>query len=361
MPGDILGKKQKLFPFNEGSKIVYYSLGRTALLNGVKMLANQKPGENELLVPAFICEETLWPLRDAGFKIAYYPIDKNFSFSLAEVETKINENTLAVMVVHYFGIPSDLKGLKELCSKKQVYLIEDCAHSFYGKKSGTIGDISFFSIRKFIPVPDGGALVVNNRVLQPKINQIISSRNTRKGQLIKLIMRAILNLLRDQLPIKKLNSIQKITIEELCSRADINEERSGFNPTEGMSDLSKEILSRQDLKAITAKRRENYNSLANMLKNIQGVVIPYPEAENGWSPYVLPVFVEMNAQIKAIKSLISHSIMATDWPTLPQDLPPEEKISAQTLMGRIILLPVHQHINKRTPEKIARAFRAALS
>ncbi|MBI5701761.1 DegT/DnrJ/EryC1/StrS family aminotransferase [Candidatus Saganbacteria bacterium] len=360
MPRDILGIRRSISPFPWSNTIIYYSSGRAALLNGVKLLASSNDKTRELLVPSFICEEALWPLRDAGFKINYYSIDDKFGFSLEEIESKINANTLAVMIVHYFGIQVDLDGLKDLCINKGIYLIEDCAHSFCGEKTGTIADISFFSIRKFIPVHDGGALVVNNIIFQPKINQIRSTRNLGNGNMLKLVMRSILNLLRGRLRINNIEVAQKLSIEMLCPRADNNTERAGFKPKEGMSDLSRVILSRQDLKNIRYKRRENYNDLANKLKNMRGIVIPFPIAKDGWSPYVLPVFVEGKKQLTVLKALISNGIIASDWPTLPNDLSGSEKESAYQLMGRIILLPVHQRLSKNAPREISRIFIEAL-
>jgi perosamine synthetase len=76
-----------------------------------------------------------------------------------------------VLVVHYFGFPQPIVKIKEFCKERGLYLLEDCAHVLQGRTEegivlGTSGDISIFSWRKFLPVYDGGQLVINNPALK---------------------------------------------------------------------------------------------------------------------------------------------------------------------------------------------------
>lgn len=361
MPGNVFSTKKPVKLFKWTDKVIYYSLGRAALLSGTKLLKKKAPNKNELLVPAFICEETLWPLRDHGFTIKYYSIDDRFNFFLPDIESKINKKTLAVMAVHYFGVPADLNALKELCGKKGAFLIEDCAHAFYGEGVGLIGDFSFFSIRKFIPVPDGGALLLNNQELQGCVDQIKLSPNRKKDKVAKLIIRSILNLRPNYLLGHNSKRGENITIEKLCPRADIEKERRNFIHNESMSGLSQYLLLRQDFKQMAAKRRNNYDLIADRIGRLEGVSVPYPKINSGWSPYVLPVLVEEKIQKRILLKLISNGIGATDWPMLPADLPPDEANGASSLMRRIILLPVHQNLNKKAAAQIEKAFLEGLS
>jgi perosamine synthetase len=360
-PADLLGGERKKNIFPGDRPAYFYSTGRAALLNGVRLLAGLKPGRRKLLVPAFMCEEALWPLREAGFLIDYYSIDDKFNFSLPEIEAKVDREVLAVMVVHYFGIPAESAELKPRCEERGLSLIEDCAHSFVGCGVGEAGAISFFSIRKFLPVPDGGALVVNDPALFRAAQTLkIEANQHYYGPLLSLA-RSVKNWLRAVFPSKGVVSPNAATIEELCPRADLRMEKARFRATEGMSGFSRRIMARQDLRAIDAQRLNNYNNLAAALSGLDGLVLPCPVLMEGQAPYVLPVLVEPAKQLKAIKALISSGIGATDWPMLPSDFPPTQRVQAESLARRIVLLPIHQYINmEKVMALCLRAFSEAL-
>ena len=82
----------------------------------------------------------------------------------AEVEKVITSRTKAIVAVDFAGHPADLDELRDLASRKGIYLIEDAAHSFgskyRGKYVGSIADITTFSFfpTKNITTGEGGAL-----------------------------------------------------------------------------------------------------------------------------------------------------------------------------------------------------------
>lgn len=74
----------------------------------------------------------------------------------------------AVLVVHLYGLSSDMDPIVELCKKHNVTLIEDAAESlgttYKGKYTGTFGDYGIFSFNgnKIITTSGGGMLVSDN-------------------------------------------------------------------------------------------------------------------------------------------------------------------------------------------------------
>ena len=92
---------------------------------------------------------------------------------LSDLESKLNQNTKAVVVVHWGGYPVDLERLKEIqinFEKKYGFkfvIIEDCAHAFgaktEGKQIGNTGNISTFSFQaiKHLTSVDGGCVNFN--------------------------------------------------------------------------------------------------------------------------------------------------------------------------------------------------------
>ena len=94
---------------------------------------------------------------------AFYGIDAS------AIEEKINDNTKAVLVVHLYGQSCDMNRISEICKKRGLYLVEDCAQShgstFQGQMTGTFGDIgcfSFYPSKNLGGFGDGGAIVTNS-------------------------------------------------------------------------------------------------------------------------------------------------------------------------------------------------------
>lgn len=86
-------------------------------------------------------------------------------FNYCKPSKILTGKTKAIFVIHEFGVPhKDIIKLRKIADEKEIPLIEDCAHSFNslyenGKKIGSYGDYSIFSVRKIFPPPFGGILL----------------------------------------------------------------------------------------------------------------------------------------------------------------------------------------------------------
>lgn len=84
----------------------------------------------------------------------------------AAVEPLIGPHTRAVLAIHMFGYPLELAGLRELCDRHGIALIEDCCEAVGatfadGASVGTVGDGGVFSFfaKTQLPVGEGGIVV----------------------------------------------------------------------------------------------------------------------------------------------------------------------------------------------------------
>jgi len=158
-------------PYPLNSKNTHFTLyGRNALYYGVLGIA-QTTTRRTILVPAYSCGDEIAPIIKAGFSIRTYEvIAHNLQVSVDDINKAMTRNVAGVLLTHYFGFPQiDLFKIRKICDNWGAFLIEDCAHTVGGFHKnvslGTVGDISIYSLRKLLPVPHGGVLVVNN----PKI------------------------------------------------------------------------------------------------------------------------------------------------------------------------------------------------
>ena len=101
---------------------------------------------------------------------------------------KISDKTRAIMPVHIYGHPEDMKLIREIANDHNLYVIEDAAEAHgaeaHGKKVGGIGDIGSFSFyaNKIITTGEGGMSVTNDKGLAEKMAWLRSHAFGRDGK-----------------------------------------------------------------------------------------------------------------------------------------------------------------------------------
>jgi L-glutamine:scyllo-inosose aminotransferase len=93
----------------------------------------------------------------------------------AAVEAALGPRTEAVLPVHLGGGMADMDRLRELCSRRGLLLVEDCAHAhgmqWRGQGAGTLGDLGSFSMQssKLLTAGEGGCVTTSDRVLAQRV------------------------------------------------------------------------------------------------------------------------------------------------------------------------------------------------
>ncbi len=106
------------------------------------------------------------------------PIDsemETWNLDLKLIEKRITQKTVAIIPVHLFGQPVDMKNLMKIAVKYNLAVIEDCAESHgatqNGKMTGSFGEAGCFSFyaNKIVTTGEGGMVVTNNDDLARKL------------------------------------------------------------------------------------------------------------------------------------------------------------------------------------------------
>ena len=150
------------------SNFVALTQNCTSALEIAMILINLKK-DDEVIMPSYTFTSTANAVLLRGAKPVFADVnldDANLDFK--SVKKKINKKTKAIIVVHYGGNSCNMDKFLEIKRKNNIFLIEDCAHSFGGKFKkkylGTIGDFGAFSFHETKNLVGGqcGALSVNN-------------------------------------------------------------------------------------------------------------------------------------------------------------------------------------------------------
>ncbi|MBI5109708.1 MAG: DegT/DnrJ/EryC1/StrS family aminotransferase [Rhodocyclales bacterium] len=124
------------------------------------------PGD-ELVIPAYTLGELVARLRARGLKPVAADVDvDSFCLTPESVARAITPRTRAVVALHTFGAPCDIRGIAAVAARHGVPLIEDCAHAFGaridGQPAGSVGRAALFSLEVAKPVAAfGGGLLAS--------------------------------------------------------------------------------------------------------------------------------------------------------------------------------------------------------
>ena len=128
---------------------------------------------DEVLVPAITFVASATAIMSVGAEPVIVDVDADtLCIDAAAAEAAITPQTKAIVAVHCGGCVADLDALTELCARRSLHLVEDCAHahgsSWRGRGVGSWGDFGSFSMQggKLMTAGEGGVLLTNQPDLE---------------------------------------------------------------------------------------------------------------------------------------------------------------------------------------------------
>lgn len=129
--------------------------------------------EDEVIVPSNTYIATALAVTYVGAKPVFVePKLETYNINPALIESAITSKTKAIIPVHLYGHPCEMRLILNIAKKYGLHIIEDCAQAhgatYYGQKIGTFGyaaAFSFYPGKNLGALGDGGAVVTNNKEL----------------------------------------------------------------------------------------------------------------------------------------------------------------------------------------------------
>jgi dTDP-4-amino-4,6-dideoxygalactose transaminase len=131
------------------------------------------PGQ-EIVIPAYLWVAVASAVVNSGAVPVLADIDRSFCLDPEKLESYITDKTTGIVLVHMSGAPGKVEAIREIASRRRLFLLEDCAQcaggSVKGRKVGTFGDIGIFSFQtnKNMTAGEGGCVVTNDPVLRKR-------------------------------------------------------------------------------------------------------------------------------------------------------------------------------------------------
>lgn len=146
------------------------------------------PGD-EVIVPSNTYIATVLAVTQNGAKPVFVEPDQYYGLSAQLLEKSIGPKTKAIIPVHLYGQPCDMKAILEIAEKTGIPVVEDCAQAhgatYQGRcvgSFGTIGCYSFYPTKNLGAFGDAGAITTNNKHLAEKIRILRNYGSEKKYQ-----------------------------------------------------------------------------------------------------------------------------------------------------------------------------------
>ncbi|HTP80328.1 MAG TPA: DegT/DnrJ/EryC1/StrS family aminotransferase [Bacteroidota bacterium] len=163
--GTYVHKLETEFAGRYGRKYAHACSSGSAAVHIAVGAINPNPGD-EIVTTSVTDMGALTAILYQGAIPVFCDVDPDsYNVTAETIEKRITNRTKAVIVTHLFGIPCEMGPIMELCNRRGIPVIEDCAQAFdatyEGKPVGTFGKIGCFSFQqgKHMTTGEGGMVV----------------------------------------------------------------------------------------------------------------------------------------------------------------------------------------------------------
>lgn len=177
-----------------------FNHARTAITVLLQELHRMYPEKDEVVAPAYTCYTVAAAIARAGLVLV--PVDvetTSLCYQQDALRASITPRSLAVIVVHPFGLPCDVEKVKEAANGADVFILEDCAQAWdsrYKQRSlGGRGDASVFSFGrgKHLNLGGGGICCLDDTDLALRVKRRLEAlpKPSLRSQMRRLIQLAL--------------------------------------------------------------------------------------------------------------------------------------------------------------------------
>ncbi len=330
-------------PWPLGDGCLLFRRARQGLWHGLRTIGLRP--EDAVLVPAYHHGSEVEALIRAGLRCRFYEATVDLEPSEPELEALLTDRVRALHLIHPLGVPRDAGRWRRWCDRHGLLLLEDAAQSWLstidGRPTGSIGDLSIFSLYKQVPVPDGGAVV-------PRI----PAETAGSGAGLRGVAGRHLAWLRQRVSLGRFDRALRrrshtVTPAEDMALGDVNA---------GPAKASLYLLARLDHRLVAERRRESYRQLSAAL----GALVPPPfdRIPPGSSPMGLPILVADKE--RAQRRLEARGVGSLDFWALPHpSLAADRFPGAAERRRTTLLVPSHQGLSAQDLDRIVTAVREA--
>jgi len=153
------------------------------------------PGD-EVITTAHTFIATAEAVNNVGARPVFADIDPStYNIDPDHVDALVTDRTRAILPVHLYGQPADLKALMEIAERRGIRVVEDAAQAHGaevgGRRCGSIGHLACFSFypgKNLGAYGDAGAVTSNDADLVAKVRRLRDHGRTSKYEHVEIGM-----------------------------------------------------------------------------------------------------------------------------------------------------------------------------
>lgn len=334
-----------------GAKYAVAISSGTAALHAACYAAGIDKGDEVITTPITFAASANCVLYCGGIPVFADINEETFNIDPKQIANKITNKTKAVVAVDYTGQAVELDEIKTICSKNNIVLIEDGAHSigtlYKGIPVGQIADMTTFSFHpvKTVTGGEGGAILTNSEDYYKRLLLFRTHGITRDSSLMSV-------------PPEGDWYYQQIDL--------------GYNYR--MTDIQAALVNSQldKLTMFKKRRREIVNRYNEAFAGMKGIILQreIEESDTTRHLYILQLNLDvLNASRKDIFDALKAENILCNVHYIPiyyfeyyQKLGYEKGLcpKAETLYERMITLPLYYSMTDDDVESVIRAVKKVL-
>ena len=250
-------------------------------------------------MPSLHCGVEVQAALDAGLNVGFYRLLNELTIDEEDLESKLRDRPGVVVGIHYIGFGQrHNERIAELCQSAGSVLMEDCAHALFSKHAGLeLGDfapIAIFSLRKTLPIPDGGAFKVNEELLCRVTKRPFEPPPSGKFSL-EMSFGYPKSASRAAFGPRVAGLYRRLRRRSADRRHQSHASEVNFRSMQqynfGMSTLSRWVAASAEPAQVSERRRRNYLTLDQALIGTSGYCKVFEHLPEGVCPLFLPVWV----------------------------------------------------------------------
>lgn len=325
-------EKNVLYYLREYTFVAFFDSGRSALKHLVSLM-----GEHDrILLPEYICASVIncFPINNMDF----YSLNDDFTVNTESIKGRITSSTRYIYIMHYFGVLQPLftlRQIREMADAHGCIIIEDTTHGFFSRSS-SIGDYQICSIRKWLPIPNGGILYAKDDLLNA-FHQIDYNKSTSNDRAYGMIMKSLFleGILDCNEQYRRIFSETETQLEQQ-------------NNINLISDFSRYIITCIDTDSVRLRRRANYELLQSELEKVG--LQPAIALDDDECPLVFPIRVSKRDALR--QYLMARKIYcAVHWPR--DGVMEDQRTFAVDCSDQLLSLPIDQRYGEEEMDYLA--------
>ena len=284
---DEKNKNTKFFWEDPKYKVCLLKSGRNAIKALCKCIETQ---DKSVMLPIYTCDTAIQPFIDEGWKVYFYRINKDLTINIENFQCVYEKINPKIVFVHsFFGfdtIGNDYS-LLEQCKFKGSIIVEDMTQSLFSDHYLSFADYYVTSFRKFLAIPDGGALISSNDI---KLLNIKPADET------------IADVALEAFDLKKnyfVSEDKKLKEQFREKYQELNCLIGKNDSLKGISDISYRIINSCDRLSISSTRKCNYTFIYDSLNEYTWLKPVLPKIKDEICPLYLPVYVENRKELQS--------------------------------------------------------------